>query len=204
MACQRDGIIKIVEYLESLGIIVNLGKNKARGNKGFFKVKGSQYRIDIANNVDEEDVLPLLVHEFAHYLHYSYDRSLKSLGFIFDNNEDDLQEEMIALTVQRISKKSIEPLFKAKSELEQEILNTSGVALELRKHALRRINSKISRLNRYYNQPTELFARAMEMYFTSNSSCRKFAPHFSQIIDKRLTEKNLPVLSGFASVCQYT
>lgn len=203
MACERNRIVNAIEFLRSLGITVNLCKNKARGNKGFFKVKGGQYRIDIAENVSDEDVFPLVVHEFAHYLHYKYDNTLKSLSFILEDKEYDLQEEMIDLTVKLIPKKSIEPLFRARDELKQEIANSAGIGLELRKQALRRLNSKISRLNRYYNQPTELFARALEMYFTSNVECRKLAPSFSETIDKCLECNRVPVLSEFAEKCYY-
>lgn len=201
MVSQRNRIINIIKYIESLGISLNIGKNKARGNKGFFKVKGNKYRIDIANNIQEDELFLLLVHEFAHYLHYKYDKSLKSLSFLLGEKESELQEEMISLTVKQISKKSISPLFKAQDELKRDILKTSGITLELKKKALKRINSKISRLNRYYNQPTELFARAMEVYFTSNRCCRELAPNFAEIMDKRIVDKNIPMLSEFAERC---
>ncbi len=204
MACERDRIVKIIEYLESLGITVNIGKNKARGNKGFFKVKGNQYRIDIANSINDEELFPLVVHEFAHFLHFKYDKTLKSLDFILKSKEETLQEEMIALTVEQIPKKSIAPLFKAKEELMEEIPKTFGIASELRKHALRRVNSKISRLNRYYNQPTELFARALEMYFTSYDSCKKLAPIFTETIDCYLKTGKIAILCEFAKACNNT
>ena len=37
MVSERNRIIRLKEYFESLGIEVNIGKNKARGNKGFFR-----------------------------------------------------------------------------------------------------------------------------------------------------------------------
>ena len=36
MADKRDRILELTKYIESLGVQVNLGKNKARGNKGIF------------------------------------------------------------------------------------------------------------------------------------------------------------------------
>ena len=37
MASERNRILDVLNYVESCGIEVNIGKNKARGNKGFFE-----------------------------------------------------------------------------------------------------------------------------------------------------------------------
>ena len=39
MVSTRNRILNLVDYIESTGIVVNIGKNKAQGNKGFFKDK---------------------------------------------------------------------------------------------------------------------------------------------------------------------
>ena len=194
---KRNRILELVSFIQSLGIEVNIGKNKARGNKGFFRAKEGSFRIDIAKNQKEEEILHLLVHEFAHYLHYTNDKTLKSLDFIFNEN-DDLQEEMIELTVNLIPKSSIEPLFRAKDELTEEI--KSGTNVELQRKALRRVNAKIARLNRYYNMPTELFARTLETYFTANDKCKVIAPIVTQQIESTLANNKFPVLNTLNNI----
>ena len=74
MACERNRIIVLKEYLSSLDINVNIGKNKARGHKGVFMRSFNNYRIDISDNVPEENVISVVLHEFAHYIHYSGDK----------------------------------------------------------------------------------------------------------------------------------
>lgn len=238
MACKRNCITKLVEYIESCGVDINIGKNKARGNKGFFKARGdNNYRIDVSNKLDEGEILRVLVHEFSHYIHYTNDKTLKSTEFLFGNEFDNFEEDLIKLTVDSIPKNTIEPLFLAKDELAKEISKLNSyikniyhdfklsepykkIEKNLPKHAkyllkydrvkllngftfkiysienlkedfkelteierkyillksnqrnMRRINSKISKLNRYYNSPTELIARSFE-YFILNSEIMK-------------------------------
>jgi hypothetical protein len=69
--------LDLENYLKSCGIEVYVGKNNARGNKGYFKVKGADFRIDIAKGQSEDVILKTLAHEFAHFVHYYYDKSLK-------------------------------------------------------------------------------------------------------------------------------
>lgn len=201
MVSQRNRIINLVNYLETLGIIVNIGKNKARGNKGFFKVVNNNYRIDIANNLTEDAILRVLVHEFAHYVHYKNDKSLKSLDFILPNLNDDLHEELISLTVESIPKESIKPLFDIKERLEDELKTTqSSFFNNIKQRQLRSINSKIQRLNRYYNSYTELFARSMEIYVLENDKFSKKAPLLKKLYDSELSKKQNLELSNFIKI----
>ena len=80
MACERNRIVELIDYLSSLGIDVNIAKNKARGNKGFFRVKEEKFRIDIAKGLSDDAVLSVLIHESAHFIHYQYDKKLKYQG----------------------------------------------------------------------------------------------------------------------------
>ena len=95
MASERNRILDIINYLESLGVKVNLSKNKAQGNKGFFKAVGNSYRIDISKKLNQDEILGVLSHEFAHYVHYKYDKNLKSLSFVFENLDETILNEMI-------------------------------------------------------------------------------------------------------------
>lgn len=196
MACQRNRIPELVQYLESLGIEVNIGKNKARGNKGFFKVRNKNFRIDIAKGQDEEAILKTLVHEFAHFVHYSYDKTLQSLDFIIQE-DDEITEELIQLTVASIPKSSVEPIFKAKEKIKEEIKETTEDAARMSlQKALRRINTRISRLNKYYNSPTELFARAIEMYITNPEEFNIKAPNVANSINNR----HLPLIENLKKI----
>ena len=67
MAEIRDCLTKIefVNYLKSLGIDVHLN-TKARGHFGFCTSK----RIDISKNLNDEKALQVLLHEFAHFIHF--------------------------------------------------------------------------------------------------------------------------------------
>lgn len=244
MVSQRNKLLDLIQYLKSFGVEVNIGKNKARGNKGLFKVCNQKFRIDVAKKLDEDSVLKTLIHEFAHFIHYHNDNRLQSLEFIFEKEDEFLTEELIQLTVNSIPKESVAPIFDAKesikneiktltknlsvaypdfkasepfNKIEQKIKKTNlkyllkhdrvkliegfstklysidsvqqgeikdYLKLKSLQRNLRRVNSRINRLNKYYNSPTELFARAMEMYFTDIETFSKKAPnlfkHFEQ------------------------
>ena len=124
MVSERNRILELVEYFQSLGIEVNM-KTKARGNKGFFKTNGKGYRIDVAKSLEEDSALSVLIHEFAHYFHYLNDKTLRDLTFIIDDN-DILLEELLALTVEDIPKDFALSLFSQKEILNQEIKTFSS------------------------------------------------------------------------------
>ena len=85
MACERNRIIELKTYLNSLGIDTNISRTNARGHNGIFIRKTDGFRIDISKKVDNEKIIPVLLHEFAHYVHFLYDKNLQSLDFLFGN-----------------------------------------------------------------------------------------------------------------------
>ena len=252
MDCERNRILNLKTYLTSLGIQLNIGKTKARGNKGFFLHKSDDFRIDISKCVNDANVLSVLLHEFAHYVHYSYDKTLSSLDFIFSNFEDELKEELVSVTVHSIPKEFASKLYTLKQNLESEIrslsidikkdypsfklsdncntiekqlplcfkyllkydkvkffnkvysvdeidnsteldkVHLSYIKLKAKQRHLKRVNSKINRLNKYYNNPSELFARFIELYYTKNDMALKLAPKASSI----LRNSNIPLLNN--------
>lgn len=267
MADQRNRIIKLVQFIESQKIQVNICKNKARGNKGLFKFQNKSFRIDIAKGLTEKEILGVLVHEFAHFIHYKYDNTLESLEFIFNKNYQNLEEELINLTVETIPKDNIKPLFDKKTSIEKDIqilvkdlkqyfpnfkrseaflpietklsrtpfkyllkydrvkvlgmfkikyysintLNeTSNISkdcitylnLKSKQRALKRINSKISRLNKYYNTPTELFARSIEMYIFDKSKTESHAPNVTKIYTQAIKTNKIPMLTSLVDICE--
>lgn len=203
----RNRIIDLINYIESLGVEVNWGKNKAQGNKGFFRVKSDKYRIDISKSLSDEEALSVLVHEFCHYIHYINDKTLKSLDFLGINSNDDLTEELISITVESIPKKTVEPLFEAQRILKDNIRDIkeqnfnlfNQFELKTKQNALKRINSKIARINRYYNSPTELFARSMELYILDNNKFKNKAPILNEIYSEFVSKNK--ILSEFLNFC---
>ncbi len=265
MVSERDRILNLVEYLNSIGIIVNIGKNRARGNKGVFVANNHSWRIDVSKNLSDEEVIGVLAHEYAHYVHYQYDKTLNSLDFFNNDIDDDFLEELIQPTVDLISKKSISPLFELKNSLNNDIrlllnqvrvkypdfmltkshkrlladINRCGLKyllkndrvkvfhgfsfilysidkleedfpfvdaaikaflkIKSKQRAIKRINSRISRLNRYYNSPTELFARAFELYVSDRGRLAKIAPDVCSKFNTFMESNNKNLLKDFCS-----
>lgn len=88
---------ELIKYFRSLGIEVNTS-TKARGNLGFFL----KNRIDISKNIPPTRVVPTLVHEFAHYIHYRLEPDMNRTGgtfdMIFKENNSIFEEELFKVT----------------------------------------------------------------------------------------------------------
>ena len=257
MVSTRNNITDLVNYLKSLGIDVNIGKNKARGNKGFFKHSSLDgFRIDISNQISNEEIVSVLSHEFAHYLHFQNDKTLKSLNFIFDDFNIVIQDELIKITVESVPKDFAKEIFSQKEQIQLEINCLSKelsakycdfkmsspfkkiednldrlhkyflkydkikynnklysleslelgnnellyLKLKSKQRIMKRINSRINRLNNYYKSNTEMFARLIEMYFTNRNKLSKIAPNCSIIVDNAIKSNKLPNLTKFAEL----
>ena len=153
MVSKRNRYLDLINYLESCGIEINIGKNKAQGHKGFFKAVGEKYRIDISKNLSENELMGVLAHEFAHFVHYKYNKNLKSLDFIFTEYTEELEEELIRVTVELIDKHNIEPLFNKVQILKTEIKNSEDY---LKKHCCTQNLSQIS-INIEKDRPQTVF-----------------------------------------------
>ena len=94
MVSERDRILNLKNYLRTFGVDINIGKTKARGNKGIFIGRKNSYRIDVSRDISEDKIFPVIIHEFVHYVHYIYDSSLKSLEFVFGEGIE-ASEELI-------------------------------------------------------------------------------------------------------------
>ena len=66
---------ELVEYIKSLGLEIYT-TTKARGHQGFF-LNG---RIDISKTTPENKVIPILIHEFAHYIHSKIEPEMTKTG----------------------------------------------------------------------------------------------------------------------------
>lgn len=265
MVSERDRSIKLANYIKSLGVDVNIYKNNARGNRGFFSVKDGKYRIDISKKLSDKDLFEVLIHEFAHYIHYRYDKNLKNLDFIF-NDYDNIENELIELTVCSIPKDEAKALFMQKEKInndinvltrkikneypnfskskniveldklvnktalkyflkhdrikvvdffsiklydinkleidfkdEKEVLK-SYVLLKSKQRMLKRINSKINRLNKYFNSPTELFARAFSLYITQRNLLEKKAPKTLKEFDNAVNNNKITLINQLIEI----
>ena len=256
MVSERNRIIELEKYFQSIGIDINIGKNKARGHKGVFMHRLDNFRIDVSKNIEEQNVLPVLLHEFAHYLHYYYDKSLKSLDFIFGDLDDELREELIKVTILDVPKDIASSLYTAKKSLASEIkelgekirqkypdfklsekskliekgfshplkyllkydrvrvfnklysienldkdfeldsIQKDYILLKSKQRYLKRVNSRINKLNRYYNTPTELFARFVEMFYTNPNKLKTIAPRAFQ----KMSEAQIPQLKKIETI----
>ena len=256
MACKRDRIIDLKDYLCSLGIEINIGKNYARGHKGFFMQKSEVFRIDISKNLNSEDTLSVILHEFAHFVHFQNDKTLKSLSFVFGELSNDIMEELINITVNCVPKEFAKKIYGTKEELTRDIQNYSKIIkskypdfklsenynniekkfsnplkyllkydkisyfkniysvdeaknqfnltevehcylkLKSKQRYLKRINSKINKLNKYYNNLSELFARFIELYYTNRETALEIAP----LACKKFRESNLKYFDKLDSI----
>lgn len=70
---------ELIKYFKSLGIEVHTS-TKARGHQGFFL----KNRIDISKNIPPHRIMPTLMHEFAHYIHYNLEPEMQKTGGSFE------------------------------------------------------------------------------------------------------------------------
>lgn len=88
---------ELIKYFTGLGIEVHT-RTKARGHLGFFM----KNRIDISKNIPPHRVMPTLLHEFAHYIHYGLEPSISKTGgsfeVLFKENNPLFLEELFKVT----------------------------------------------------------------------------------------------------------
>lgn len=236
---ETTAIIKneLIEYLVSIGLDIHTS-TKARGNNGFFR----NGRIDVSKKLDDYSGIRVLLHEYAHYIHFLKDEKFKNSYVLFDCEIEEFEDELLCVTnfVDENSlcktlikerekvKKSIKnltasirnvyPKFSPSEELKQfkryamwsnlgylekhdrvkliswfnpKVYSIANVRkdfpnipdvfvdyLKLRSKQRKRarITRKISRLNKYYSNPSELFARFIEGLFVDGEMVKELAP----------------------------
>ena len=101
MAEIRDRVNKkaFINFLEKAGIEVHLN-TKARGNSGFCTGK----RIDISKDLPKEQVTDVLLHEFAHFVHFKLEPDIVktdgTLEKLFDTNDvKEIENELYQITL---------------------------------------------------------------------------------------------------------
>ena len=252
MAQERNCVNKkdFIKYLKSLGIDVH-NNTKARGHHGFC----SQNRIDVDKNLDDVSASKVLMHEFAHYVHFQLEPSLLSNGgslkVLFKTDDTALIEsELFKLSLKVFDSRVLNKIETMKADINNKIkehkkiivasfpnfkicskfkefnkfikhsdakyllkydrvqikkfwfskkriisidsLNkdfpdmpeafSSYIILKSKQRFLKRINSRINKINRYYNNSSELFARFVEMYYMNPDKAHRLAPTACKIM----------------------
>ena len=75
---------ELIKHFKNLGLDVHTSK-KARGHQGFYMKK----RIDISKDIPGDRVVPVLLHEFAHYVHSLMEPFMERTGGTLERLFDD-------------------------------------------------------------------------------------------------------------------
>ena len=253
---------ELFNYIKSLGIDVNTN-TKARGHQGFCLLN----RIDISKNTPKERVVPILVHEFAHYVHSKLEDKVSQNGGtlekIFDvENSEICKKELVRVTNFVDVNSKCETLKSHKKQINLKIKNLDSeikkdypnfqrskkfkefdkfikrskaryllkydrvklVSRWLRKVEIysienlenefpdipkpfctylrlksaqrkqARISSRINKYNKYYEKPTELFARFVEGIAVDEEKISELAPYSTLRFYELLEENYYPYL----------
>ena len=89
---------ELIKYFRSIGLDVHTS-TKARGHQGFYMKK----RIDISRDIPKDRVIPVLFHEFAHYVHSQIEPFMEKTGgtleVLFDDKYTSVYEkELLGVT----------------------------------------------------------------------------------------------------------
>ena len=235
----------VIDFMRALNIEVKTN-TKARGNNGLYQ----KNRIDVARGLTEEQAIDVLVHEFAHHIHYKIDKDFLKNGGSLENifntsNIVEIKEELKNVTNLIDKNSRINIFLKAKEEAsnqikgmqsaikrdypnflrskkfpefekyikgsdakylvkydairlmqgfffkKERILTVKNIEtdfpdmpkafqLYIRLCSMQRKQAKITRrigkLNKYYEKPTELFARYVQGYFSTPETISTVAP----------------------------
>lgn len=111
---------ELIKYLKSLGLSVNT-VTKARGHRGFFL----NNRIDISKNIEENKVIPTLLHEFTHYIHSQIEPDINRKGGSFEkifNSENPIYASELLRVTRFVDEDSrLVNLYNQKHELKEKI-----------------------------------------------------------------------------------
>ena len=111
---------ELINYFKSLGLTVNT-VTKARGHRGFFL----NNRIDISKNIEENRVIPTLLHEFTHYIHSQIEPDINRKGGTFSkifNSNNPIYAHELSRVTQFVDEDSrLINLFTKKQELKEKI-----------------------------------------------------------------------------------
>ena len=89
---------KLIRLYRSLGLEIHTS-TKARGHQGFYL----KNRIDVSKDIPENRIIPTLLHEFAHHIHYKLEPTITkdggSLSVLFRaDNIQPYEDELFKIT----------------------------------------------------------------------------------------------------------
>ncbi len=235
----------VIEFIRECGIEVKTN-TKARGNQGLYQ----KNRIDLSRSIKDDKAIEVLVHEFAHHIHYKIDKDFikngGSLEKLFDTEDiKEIKSELIQVTRLTDKNSRLTVFIDAKEETsktvksmqsaikrdypnflrskrfpefekyvknsdakylvkydavrlmkgfffkKEQILTVKNIETDfpdmpkafqiyirlcslLRKQS--KLTRRISKLSKYYEKPTELFARFVAGYFVTPETIETVAP----------------------------
>lgn len=261
---------ELIKYFKNTGLEVHT-TTKARGHQGIYL----KNRIDISKNLPQQRIIPTLLHEFAHHIHFQIEPTMGNTGgnleIIFkDDKISDYKKELVSVTnfidtqarceklrqhknliktkiieqekiiknkypkFQRSKKfiefdkyiknskakyllkhdriKLISGIFFKKTEIltidniEKDFCNmpkefAAYIRLKSYQKKQSKISAKINRLTKYYEKPTELFARFVEGLYTDSKTVRHLAPktyaRFFELLNSGYYSKLKDVINYF-------
>lgn len=117
----------LINYFRSIGLDVHTS-TKARGNQGFY-IKN---RIDISKNAPSERIIPILLHEFTHYIHSKIEPLMERTGgsveVIFDDDNAEFYLNELRSVTNNIDKNSkCEKLIEHKNIIKNKIIQYENI-----------------------------------------------------------------------------
>lgn len=112
---------KLIRLYRSLGLEIHTS-TKARGHQGFYL----KNRIDVSKDIPENRIIPTLLHEFAHHIHYKLEPTITkdggSLSVLFRaDNIQPYEEELFKITQLVDKNAKFEILNSHKKKIKQKI-----------------------------------------------------------------------------------
>lgn len=244
-----DDAKRLIKYFKELGLEVHTS-TKARGHQGFFL----KNRIDISKDTPENRVVPILLHEFAHYIHSKLEENINKTGGTFDrlfkSDNPIYKDELVKVTNFADENSLCVKLYEQKSRIKEEIKEQESIIksdfsdfqktknfkefdkyikksnarhllkydrvklikggifgrteefysihdiekdfpdmqkafaayirLKSNQKKQARVSARINKYKKYYEKPTELFARFVEGIYTDREWVEAIAPNVSR------------------------
>lgn len=155
----------------------------------------SSKRVDILSDIKQisnkiKEVYP----DFKRsYPYQRFERTIKKTDAKYLLKYDLVQVKVMFLTKPKIySVKTVDADF---PEIEEQARNY--IKLKSKQRTLRKISSRLNRLDKYYNRPTELFARFVEALFVDTNAVSELAPYTYLVFCKELTDNKYLELADF-------
>lgn len=127
------------------------------------------------------------------YPYQKFEKIIKKTDAKYLLKYDLVQVKVMFLTKPKIySVKTVDSDF---PQLDEQVRNY--IKLKAKQRTLRKISSRLNRLDKYYTRPTELFARFVEALFVDTNAVSEIAPYTYLVFCKELTNNRYLELADF-------